>query len=276
MRPTSILTLAALLELASARAQEVPAPPVPQILPAPLTTSTTTITVIEGTPQPPGNSPPPPPPPPPAPPSSAPTGSPPTNGATCVCGATYCGKVLKGSQGYTQDQVSKGYCSSPGIDCASAQPDSNRLDDSLFVCLCESFDQPTGTDIELLCPCNGRCKNDAPDFIGRCETPCNLNCAPAPPGSAGQPQPQPQPGPEPAPEPAPGNAPVPQPAGEPVPVPAVPAPLPDTAPPSAPPAPPAAPAASAPAAPAAPAPPDAGPAGSSPPPVRNNFRHFMW
>ncbi|KAF3347124.1 Cytosolic Fe-S cluster assembly factor CFD1 [Verticillium dahliae VDG2] len=194
MRPTSILTLAALLELASARAQEVPAPPVPQILPAPLTTSTTTITVIEGTPQPPGNSPPPPPPPPPAPPSSAPTGSPPTNGATCVCGATYCGKVLRGSQGYTQDQVSKGYCSSPGIDCASAQPDSNRLDDSLF------------------------------------------------------------------------------PAGEPVPVPAVPAPLPDTAPPSAPPA----PAASAPAAPAAPAPPDAGAAGSSPPPVRNNFRHFMW
>ncbi|KAH6693182.1 hypothetical protein EV126DRAFT_525177 [Verticillium dahliae] len=169
---------------------------------------------------------------------------------------------------YTQDQVSKGYCSSPGIDCASAQPDSNRLDDSLFVCLCESFDQPTGTDIELLCPCNGRCKNDAPDFIGRCETPCNLNCAPAPAGSAGQPQP----GPEPAPEPAPGNAPVPQPAGEPVPVPAVPAPLPDTAPPSAPPA----PAASAPAAPAAPAPPDAGAAGSSPPPVRNNFRHFMW
>ncbi|KAM0589259.1 hypothetical protein ACHAP6_003411 [Verticillium nonalfalfae] len=174
---------------------------------------------------------------------------------------------------YTQDQVSKGYCSSPGIDCASAQPDSNRLDDSLFVCLCESFDQPTGTDIELLCPCNGRCKNDAPDFIGRCETPCNLNCAPAPPGSAGQPQPQP--GPEPAPEPAPGNAPAPQPAGEPVPVPAIPAPLPDTAPPSAPPA-PAAPAASAPMAPAAPAPPDAGPAGSSPPLVRNNFRHFVW
>ncbi|EEY20414.1 predicted protein [Verticillium alfalfae VaMs.102] len=175
MKPTSILTLAALLELASARAQEVPAPPLPQILPAPITTSTTTITVIEGSPQPPGASPPPPPPPPPpVTPSSATTGSPPTNGATCVCGATYCGKVLKGSQGtsssppfqnrnisltrlagYTQDQVSKGYCSSPGIDCASAQPDSNRLDDSLFVCLCESFDQPTGTDIELLCPCNG-------------------------------------------------------------------------------------------------------------------------
>ncbi|KAM0280063.1 hypothetical protein ACHAQH_004259 [Verticillium albo-atrum] len=265
MKPSHTLTLASLVGWASARAQEIPAPPVPQVLPAPATTSTTTITVIQGSPPAPGN-------PSPAPAPPAPTGSPPTNGATCVCGATYCGKVLKGSQGYTQDQISQGYCSSPGVDCANAQPDSNRLDDSLFVCICQSFDQPTGTDIELLCPCNGRCKNDAPDFIGRCETPCNLNCAPAPPpaGSAGQPQPQPQP----APEPMPDATPLSQPAGEPVPVPAAPAPaapapaapLPDTAPPPADPAPAASP----------PPAPDAGNAGNSPPPARNNFRHFIW
>ncbi|GKT40880.1 uncharacterized protein ColSpa_01061 [Colletotrichum spaethianum] len=129
--------------------------------------------------------------------------APPSGGPHCVCGATYCGKVLMGFQGYTAEQVGQGYCSTNGTDCASAAPAPESLQNNLFVCICPQG-QKEGSTIELLCTCQGRCKNDEPDFIGRCETPCNLGYAPA------APVPLPVPVPvEPAPIP---NEPVPAPA----------------------------------------------------------------
>ncbi|GKT58553.1 filamentous hemagglutinin [Colletotrichum tofieldiae] len=188
------------------------APQDPQV---PISTSVTTLTVT-GQPVPvptepiPNN-----PDPLPAPAPSAPVPAdpsqpaPPAGGPHCVCGATYCGKVLVGFQGYSTEQVGQGYCSTPGTDCASAAPAPESLQDNLFVCVCPAG-QKEGSAIELLCTCQGRCKNDKPDFIGRCETPCNLGCASAAPVSSSAPVPLPVPVPvEPAPIP---NEPVPAPA----------------------------------------------------------------
>ncbi|CCF35058.1 hypothetical protein CH063_06917 [Colletotrichum higginsianum] len=110
---------------------------------------------------------------------------------------------------YTTEQIGQVYCSTPGTNCAAAAPAPEFLENNLFVCICPP-DQKEGSIIELLCTCQGRCKNDEPDFIGRCETPCNLGCAPAAPGSSSIPVPLPVPVPvEPAPIP---NEPVPAPA----------------------------------------------------------------
>ncbi|KXH52888.1 hypothetical protein CSIM01_11014 [Colletotrichum simmondsii] len=196
----SILSLAALLAWASAAPQDPQVPPV--------STSITTITVNGQPPAPtepiPNN---PGPDPVPAPAPSGPAQpAPAPGGAHCVCGATYCGKVLVGFQGtvhgspsshlqrsrqkgtlpnpltprvgYTTEQVGQGYCATPGANCAAAAPAVESLENTLFVCICPPG-QKTGSAIELICPCQGRCKNDEPDFIGRCETPCNLGCAPA-------------------------------------------------------------------------------------------------
>ncbi|KAJ3947100.1 uncharacterized protein N0V96_003486 [Colletotrichum fioriniae] len=162
----NIISLATLLTWASAAPQDPQVPPV--------STSITTITVNGQPPAPtepiPNN---PGPDPAPAPvPAPAPSGpaqpAPAPGGAHCVCGATYCGKVLVGFQ---------------GTNCAAAAPAVESLENTLFVCICPPG-QKTGSAIELICPCQGRCKNDEPDFIGRCETPCNLGCAPAPASAA--------------------------------------------------------------------------------------------
>ncbi|KAK1965303.1 hypothetical protein LY78DRAFT_670558 [Colletotrichum sublineola] len=155
------------------------APQEPQV---PVSTSTTTL-IVTGSPVPvptepiPNN-----PDPLPTPVSSAPVPSdssqptPPSGGPHCVCGATYCGKVLVGFQGYTVEQIGQGYCSTNGTNCASAAPSPESLGDTLFVCICPAG-QKEGSIIELLCACQSRCKNDKPDFIARCDTPCNLGCA---------------------------------------------------------------------------------------------------
>ncbi|KAL2754891.1 hypothetical protein ACRALDRAFT_2053776 [Sodiomyces alcalophilus JCM 7366] len=140
-----------------------------------LSTSYTTVTVIASTP------------------SQAPTQSQspeqslmpdvPTDGPSCACGATYCGKVLEKYLNYTQGQLVESYCATPGTNCgnynssSTSQPQADQIAESLFVCICDPAEpQPSRSKIELLCPCQGRCKNEAPDFISRCETPCNLNC----------------------------------------------------------------------------------------------------
>ncbi|KAL2875297.1 hypothetical protein SGCOL_009460 [Colletotrichum sp. CLE4] len=176
----NILTLTTLLAWASAAPQDPQVPPV--------STSITTITVNGQPPAPtepipnnpgPDPAPAPAPVPAPAPAPSDPSQPPPApGGAHCVCGATYCGKVLVGFQGYTTEQVGQGYCATPGTNCAAAAPAVESLENTLFVCICAPG-QKTGSAIELICPCQGRCKNDEPDFIGRCETPCNLGCAAA-------------------------------------------------------------------------------------------------
>ncbi|KAF6819079.1 hypothetical protein CSOJ01_01464 [Colletotrichum sojae] len=188
MKPT-LLALAALWAWAAAMPQEAP----PQVPP----TSTSFVVVIVTGQQPAPTEPIPnipevpvptqpipnlPPAPAPAPPSDpaqpAPVPAPAPGGAHCVCGATYCGGVLIGFQGYTLEQLNQGYCATPGTDCASAPP--TALEDTLFVCICNPGEKE-GSTIELICPCQGRCKNDQPDRIGRCEVPCNLGCAPAAP-----------------------------------------------------------------------------------------------
>ncbi|KAK1984246.1 hypothetical protein LZ30DRAFT_748028 [Colletotrichum cereale] len=137
--------------------------------------------------------------------------APPSGGPRCICGATYCGKVLVRFQGYTTEQVGQGYCSTNGTNCLSAAPAPESLQDTLFVCVCPSG-QKEGSAIELLCACQGRCKNDEPDFIGRCETPCNLGCTSATPAPSSTPVPLPVPLPvEPAPvqnQPVPPAAPL--------------------------------------------------------------------
>ncbi|OHF02859.1 hypothetical protein CORC01_01960 [Colletotrichum orchidophilum] len=207
----NIVTLTALLAWASAAPQD---PQVPSV-----STSITTITV-NGQPAPtepipnnpnPVSTPAPAPAPAPAP-SDPSQPKPAPGGAHCVCGATYCGKVLVGFQGYTTEQVGQGYCATPGTNCASAAPAVESLENTLFVCICPPG-QKQGSAIELICPCQGRCKNDEPDFIGRCETPCNLGCAPAAPSSSASAIPAPVPVPVPVnPLPAPVPAPAPPPA----------------------------------------------------------------
>ncbi|WQF79627.1 hypothetical protein CDEST_04641 [Colletotrichum destructivum] len=196
----TFLALPVLLARASAAPQD------PQV---PISTSITTLTVtgqpVPAPTEPIPNSPNPVPAPVPSGPSQP---TPPSGGPHCVCGATYCGKVLVGFQDYTTEQVGQVYCSTPGTNCAAAAPSPEFLENNLFVCICPP-DQKEGSIIELLCSCQGRCKNDEPDFIGRCETPCNLGCAPAASGSSSIPVPLPVPVPiEPAPIP---NEPVPAP-----------------------------------------------------------------
>ncbi|OLN82139.1 hypothetical protein CCHL11_07663 [Colletotrichum chlorophyti] len=198
----SILALAALLSQAMAMPQEVPQnPDIPAI-----STSLTTITVTgQQVPAPPTdpianiplpNPTAPVPAPVPADPSVPPQA--PSGGPNCVCGATYCGKVLVGFQGYTSEQLGQGYCTTPGTNCEASPPTTESLEDTLFVCICPPG-QDQGSTIELICPCQGRCKNDQPDFIGRCETPCNLGCGPVAPTLLPEPIPLPEPLPAPAP-----------------------------------------------------------------------------
>ncbi|KAK1599512.1 uncharacterized protein LY79DRAFT_665174 [Colletotrichum navitas] len=127
--------------------------------------------------------------------------APPSGGPHCVCGATYCGKILVRFQGYTTEQVGQGYCSTNGTNCASAAPAPESLQNALFVCICPAG-QKEGSTIELICPCQGVCKNDEPDFIARCESACGLGCAPTAPAPSSFPVPVPLPVPisvEPAP-----------------------------------------------------------------------------
>ncbi|EQB52277.1 hypothetical protein CGLO_08115 [Colletotrichum gloeosporioides Cg-14] len=138
----------------------------------------------------------------PTPPSPA---VPPSGGKNCVCGATYCGKVLVGFQGYKTEELGQSYCATPNTNCASTAPSPESLEDTLFVCICDPG-QEKGSVIELLCPCQGRCKNDKPDFIGRCETPCNLGCAAPAPGTTGVPVPEPVPMPVPVSQGLPADA----------------------------------------------------------------------
>ncbi|ROT38992.1 hypothetical protein SODALDRAFT_350258 [Sodiomyces alkalinus F11] len=170
--------LTSLLGWASALPQEDnPTPSVPEPF-TELSTSYTTVTTAEET--------------------SGPAG--PTNAPSCVCGATYCGKVLEEYLNYTPDQLVEGYCATPGINCAdddgaddgddngddgddasdshdAATPEAEQIAESLFVCICDPA-EPEVSRVELLCACQGSCRNEAPDYISRCETPCNLNCSP--------------------------------------------------------------------------------------------------
>ncbi|KAK2064666.1 hypothetical protein LY76DRAFT_37192 [Colletotrichum caudatum] len=189
----TFFTLAALLTWACAAPQD------PQV---PISTSLTTLTVTSPPvpTEPISNNPD----PFPAPVSSAPVSSdpsqpaPPSGGPHCVCGATYCGKVLRVFQGYTTEQIGQGYCSTNGTNCAAAAPAPESLEDTLFVCICPAG-QKEGSTIELICPCQGRCRNDKPDFIGRCETPCNLGCTSAAPAPSSVPTLSPTPVPLPVP-----------------------------------------------------------------------------
>ncbi|KAH7368854.1 hypothetical protein B0T11DRAFT_67834 [Plectosphaerella cucumerina] len=255
----SLLLLASLAGLALALPQEAPPAPAPdQGAPAPAPPA-------PEVPAPPSDQQPPPP------------SSPPTNGATCICGATYCGRVLEGYQGYTVEQITNGYCNTPGDACAAGVPDKNKVADSLFVCVCPDPEQDTGTTIELVCPCTSRCKNDAPDFIARCEKPCGLDCdtqAPSAPETPPAPGPEtpPAPGPEPAPVPAPGpeQPPPPPPSTDPAPVPKQPVPQPPEQP-----APEPAPEQPVPE-PAPEQPPVPAPEGQQPPQERGSFRRLIW
>ncbi|CAM1507820.1 Fc.00g046680.m01.CDS01 [Cosmosporella sp. VM-42] len=147
-----------------------PAPPPPPQSPAP----------APGPPQSPAPVPPPQspvPPPPPASPS-APTSPAPSatgtviEGPICECGYTYCAEVLMAmDKPWTEELLSKAYCSTPQATCADGAPPTN-ITSALYICLCEGTNQDVGNHLELLCGCD-KCLNIGPDFRGRCQTPCS-------------------------------------------------------------------------------------------------------
>ncbi|QPH03798.1 hypothetical protein C2857_000174 [Epichloe festucae Fl1] len=89
----------------------------------------------------------------------------------CECGYTYCASVLMGmKKPWTTKQLADAYCATPHAVCSSGKP-STGINTALYICLCNDPGQKYGDKLDLLCACD-KCLVVAPDFRGRCETPC--------------------------------------------------------------------------------------------------------
>ncbi|KAG6012213.1 hypothetical protein E4U54_007659 [Claviceps lovelessii] len=93
------------------------------------------------------------------------------SGAYCECGYTYCASVLMAmKKPWTMKQLGDAYCATSHAVCSSGRP-STGINTALFICLCNDPGQKYGTTLDLVCACD-KCLVVAPDFRGRCETPC--------------------------------------------------------------------------------------------------------
>ncbi|KAI0169718.1 hypothetical protein GGR52DRAFT_551169 [Hypoxylon sp. FL1284] len=103
--------------------------------------------------------------------ASAPAPSPSGSGSTgpkCGKGYTYCGYMLTSNgHNFAPTDISKAYCSGLSELCANGKPKTD-VQQAVFVCMNE---QPS--NVELLCACSGKCRNDAEsNFIAHCDKPC--------------------------------------------------------------------------------------------------------
>ncbi|KAI1098855.1 hypothetical protein F4804DRAFT_104288 [Jackrogersella minutella] len=97
--------------------------------------------------------------------------SPPGTGPKCGKGYTYCGYMLTSSgHNFGSTDISKAYCNGLQELCANGKPKTD-VSEAVFVCM---NDQPS--NVELLCACGGKCRNDAEtNFIAHCDKPCINN-----------------------------------------------------------------------------------------------------
>jgi len=72
---------------------------------------------------------------------------------------------------WTMKQLADAYCATSHTVCSNGKP-STGINTALFICLCNDADQKYGTTLNLVCACD-KCLVVAPDFRGRCETPCH-------------------------------------------------------------------------------------------------------
>ncbi|KAG6029145.1 hypothetical protein E4U41_000461 [Claviceps citrina] len=129
------------------------------------------------------------------------------SGAYCECGYTYCASVLMAmtsacqrdpgrahtpnvliriltaralvrltecreiEKPWTTKQLAEAYCATPHAVCSSGKP-STGINTALYICLCNDAGQKFGNTLDLVCACD-KCLVAAPDFRGRCETPCH-------------------------------------------------------------------------------------------------------
>ncbi|KAG6115764.1 hypothetical protein E4U13_002450 [Claviceps humidiphila] len=94
------------------------------------------------------------------------------SGTYCECGYTYCASVLMAMKTpWTTKQLADAYCTTSHAACSSGKP-STGINTALFICLCNDAGQKYGSNLDLLCACD-KCLVVAPDFRGRCETPCH-------------------------------------------------------------------------------------------------------
>ncbi|KAG6009936.1 hypothetical protein E4U21_000707 [Claviceps maximensis] len=94
------------------------------------------------------------------------------SGAYCECGYTYCASVLMAmKKPWTMKQLADAYCATSHAVCSGGKP-STGVNTALFICLCNDAGQKYGTTLDLVCACD-KCLVVAPDFRGRCETPCH-------------------------------------------------------------------------------------------------------
>ncbi|KAI1767459.1 hypothetical protein GGR53DRAFT_463356 [Hypoxylon sp. FL1150] len=103
----------------------------------------------------------------PAPVPSGPSG-PSGVGPKCGKGYTYCGYMLTSDgHNFAPNDISKAYCNGLSELCTSGKPKTD-IQEAVFVCMNE---QPS--NVELLCACSGKCRNDAEsNFIAHCDKPC--------------------------------------------------------------------------------------------------------
>ncbi|KAI4865081.1 hypothetical protein F4820DRAFT_311046 [Hypoxylon rubiginosum] len=89
-------------------------------------------------------------------------------GPKCGKGYTYCGYMLTSNgHNFAPNDISKAYCSGLSELCANGKPKTD-VQEAVFVCMNE---QPS--NVELLCACSGKCRNDAEsNFIAHCDKPC--------------------------------------------------------------------------------------------------------
>ncbi|KAI0135785.1 hypothetical protein F4814DRAFT_37164 [Daldinia grandis] len=89
-------------------------------------------------------------------------------GPRCGKGYTYCGYMLtENGHNFAPNDISKAYCNGLSELCANSKPKTN-VSEAVFVCMNE---QPS--NVELLCACGGKCRNDAEtNFIAHCDKPC--------------------------------------------------------------------------------------------------------
>ncbi|KAL7625761.1 hypothetical protein AAE478_004984 [Parahypoxylon ruwenzoriense] len=109
--------------------------------------------------------------PPPPPPGSAP--APAATGAQgvgpkCGKGYTYCGYMLTSNgHNFAPNDISKAYCNGLQELCTNGKPKTD-VSQAVFLCMNE---QPS--NVELLCACSGKCRNDAEsNYIAHCDKPC--------------------------------------------------------------------------------------------------------
>jgi hypothetical protein len=73
---------------------------------------------------------------------------------------------------WSEEQLASAYCTTSNAPCGDNSVPETNVTSALYICLCNDEDDKLGTNLDLICGCD-ECLILAPDYRGRCQTPCS-------------------------------------------------------------------------------------------------------